>query len=80
MLARLTEHLFKARIKPWQDEVEVPSQTTKYIVRGTQPKDLQETQRIFVPTDRMEFSGRYASTAGRSMAVLPGRLHRGSYP
>lgn len=65
LLARLTEHLFKARIKPWQDEVEVPSQTTKYIVRGTQPKDLQETQRIFVPTDRMEFSGRYASTAGK---------------
>lgn len=69
LLARLAEHLFEAQIKPWQNEVEIPSPKTKYMIRGTQPKGLQATKRLFVPTDRMEFSGRYASTAGKRLGL-----------
>jgi len=64
LVGRLVEHFRDTNIKPWQNSVEVPSRRTKYALRGSQPKDLGASKRVFVPTDVMEFSGRYASDAG----------------
>lgn len=64
LVARLIEHLRATRLQPWQNSIEAPSERTPYVIRGSQPADLRAFQREFVPTDSMEFSGRYASTAG----------------
>lgn len=69
LLARLIEHFRETNIKPWQNSVEVPSKRTRYALRGTQPSDLGNDPRVFIPTDIMEFSGRYASEAGRQSGI-----------
>jgi pimeloyl-ACP methyl ester carboxylesterase len=69
LVARLIEHLGQSDIRPWQKSVEIPSRQTRYVLRGSQPKDLAAGRRLFVPTDVMEFSGRYASTAGRQTGL-----------
>ncbi len=80
LTARLVGHLRAAKVKPWQNQLEVPGGRTRYVLRGTQPDDLDAEKRLFVPADALEFTGRYAVTRASApgvgaplVAVLPGK-------
>lgn len=61
LTARLVEQVRGLGIKPWQNMVSIPSPNTQYILRGSQPDDLDVTERHFVASDSVVFKGKYAS-------------------
>lgn len=68
LTARLIDRLGEAGIRPWQQSLPVRSGETEYLLRGTEPGDLSDPERSFVPTDRLHFTGRYAREGG----ITPG--------
>ncbi|MEP4078457.1 esterase/lipase family protein [Haloferula sp.] len=62
LVARFVENIRASGVKPWQDEVEIPSARTRYVLRGGQPDDLNVQERYFIACDTLEFTGEYAKT------------------
>ena len=62
LTARFAEQIKATGVKPWTQSVEMPSQKTRYVVRGRQPRGLDVNDRVFIATDTLEFSGAYAQT------------------
>lgn len=69
LTARLVDHLIAAGVKPWRQSLPVRSDSTDYLLRGSEPADLRDPDRSFIPTDRLEFEGRYARDTGRTPGV-----------
>lgn len=69
LTARLIDRLIDAGVRPWQQSLPVRSGTTEYLLRGSEPPDLADPGRTFIPTDRLTFTGRYARDTGRTEGV-----------
>lgn len=69
LTARLIDRLIEGGVRPWVKSISVRSGRTRYLIRGTEPGDLRDPDRRFVPTDRLTFTGRYATDAGRTPGV-----------
>ncbi|MCH7226802.1 esterase/lipase family protein [Haloferula sp. A504] len=69
LTARLVDHLIEAKVQPWQQAVRVNSGSTEYLLRGTEPADLRDPDRKFVPADRLSFEGLLARDTGRTQGV-----------
>ncbi len=69
LTARLVDRLIEAGAQPWMQSVPVRSGSTDYLLRGTEPADLRDPDRTFIPTDRLSFTGRYARDTGRTAGV-----------
>jgi len=65
LTSRLVERLIEADVRPWDQSMRVRGGSVDYLLRGTQPADLADPDREFIPTDRLKFSGRYAGKTGR---------------
>ena len=69
LTARLIDHLIEAKAQPWQQQIRVSSGSTEYLLRGTEPADLRDPDREFVPSDRLSFEGLLARDTGRTHGI-----------
>lgn len=69
LTARLVDRLIEAGVQPWQKSLKVSSGSTRYLLRGTEPADLSDPSRKFIPTDRLAFAGPYARDTGRTFGA-----------
>jgi pimeloyl-ACP methyl ester carboxylesterase len=69
LTARLVDRLIEAGVRPWNQSLTVRDGSVEYLLRGTEPADLADPGREFIPTDRLRFSGRYARETGRTPGI-----------
>ncbi len=69
LTARLVDRLIEAGVRPWDQSLPVSGGSVDYLLRGTEPADLKDPGREFIPTDRLSFTGRYARDTGRTAGI-----------
>lgn len=60
LTARFIEQIRKAGVKPWMKAIQLSGPKTRYVLRGSQPSDLDAEKRDFIAADTLDFEGSLA--------------------